>query len=150
MNEQIWEIYPKACNIVDTYRRQFANMGLEDAMCMKNARVAVFEDNRDYSATLIDWLSSGGHFVVGTASNMEEARALINNLGSLDVQVVTVDGNLGDITDNRDGQHIISTIRHKYPHIIIIGLGGDSLPQSDHDLTKDYGARNTVDFITNL
>ena len=111
-------------------------------MSPEKAKVFIVEDGQQWQNVIGEILTRGGHEVVLRARTKEEALAGIKKLEELDVNVVTLDGNLNEWdTSGADGQIIMSTIRTQTPDVKIIGLAGGNVRGADIDLGKS----NAVD-----
>ena len=102
-------------------------------------RVAILEDDEDYyQPRIIETVESSGHEVVAVASSRPEADQIIQQLESLQVEVIIVDGNLSHYSKGGvDGKEIIKSVHDTGFPITVIGFSTDELPEANIDLRKD-------------
>ncbi len=117
---------------------------------MEAKRVAIIEDITPWQRVIAHHIEVAGHKVVDRARSLEEALALVKKLKALQVDIVTLDGNLtlGE-GSGKEGRTILAEIRKNAPKVKIIGISGDPMPQADVDLRKE-NVRNLGDAIARL
>ena len=105
---------------------------------MEGKRVIIIEDIAPWQRVIARHVIEAGHTIVGSATSLDEALALVKKLQALQVDVVTLDGNLtlGD-GSGKEGRTILAEIRKNTPKVKIIGLSGDPMPAADIDLRKE-------------
>lgn len=104
-------------------------------MSPDNARVLVVEDDSCLQEAIRETLERGGHRVVGNAPTRDLAITLIKS--ELDLDVVTLDGNLHDgIYDGKDGQVVLAVIRANRPEVKIVGVSSGGVPGADANVSK--------------
>ncbi|MFH1610813.1 MAG: hypothetical protein ABIJ43_05935 [Candidatus Beckwithbacteria bacterium] len=111
--------------------------------------LAIFEDHQRSIDSMQRLLEMSGYSVVGLATTMQEAQALIDQLKDLGVKVALVDGNLveGDYS-NYDGQQIIEQIQEKAPGVRTIGQPSrGSIPGANFNVSKGESPRSLINAL---
>jgi CheY-like chemotaxis protein len=105
---------------------------------MEAKRVAIIEDITPWQRVIARHVEIAGHTVVDRARSLDEALALVKKLKALQVDVVTLDGNLtlGE-GSGKEGRTILAEIRKNAPKVKVIGISGDPMPAADIDLGKE-------------
>jgi CheY-like chemotaxis protein len=107
-------------------------------MSPEKARVFVVEDNERFQKIIIKRLKKAGHSVVATATTLDQALAMVDQLEQLGVGVAVLDGNLSDYdVSGNDGREILKAIQKKDPNVITVGMSLDDFEGTDVDLGKD-------------
>jgi CheY-like chemotaxis protein len=103
----------------------------------EKAKVAVFEDDKDYRGFIEEFLQDTGHTIVAMATTFPEALALAQRLSALGVEIAILDANLtkGE-NDGSEGQTVLRAIRELAPHVKVIGMSGVAFRGVDFDLGK--------------
>ena len=115
----------------------------------------IFEDDISYYEIIHRILEEAGFTVAFIATTLLAANAEIARFGEYGVDVVTLDGNLGDFDYGKDAKAIIAKIREDFPQTLIIGLSGNSLPVESQDHSRpgvnvDLGKSNTIQLKSTL
>jgi CheY-like chemotaxis protein len=121
-------------------------------MCPENAMVFLAEDDPEFRGELIpDSLRPGGHQVVLSAGNLEQALQMVDRFSDFGVQVAIIDANLaeGDYS-GRDGRILLKAIREKAPGVKIVGCSQSDVPGVDVNVRKKYIADDLASTVTNL
>ena len=119
-------------------------------MAPERAKVFVAEDDSAWQLIIKKGLERSGHEVVVTATDLESALALVDQLESLGVDVAVLDGNLNKYeSSGRDGQALLHAIRTKCPKVKTVGMSALSVPGSDLDLGKS-GCHKIGEAVNNL
>jgi len=103
-------------------------------MCPEKANVLVVENKKAWQLLVRSSLEAAGHTVVDLAQTLEEALTAARKLKESEIQVVTVDGDLG--TSVRDGKAVIEAIRTHAPGVKIVGVAGSKMLKADANVTK--------------
>lgn len=116
----------------------------------EKARVFVAEDNPDWQKHIEEILNRAGHSVVARATTLGEGLKIIEQFGELQIQVATIDGNLGeDDTSGYDGRALVAAIDRLAPDVKTIGMSGLSVSGVTVDLGKG-NIRQLGEAVTNL
>lgn len=116
----------------------------------------IFEDDKSYYEIIHRILEEAGFTVAFIATTLQAA---LDEIAQFEVyggvNLVTVDGNLGDFNYGQDAKKIIQRLRALSPQTIIIGLSGNSLPVESQDHSRpgvnvDLGKSNTIQLKSTL
>jgi len=106
-------------------------------MSPEKAKVFVTEDDERFQKIIKRYLEEAGHSVIATATNLDQALAMVDQLEQLGVDVAVLDGNLDkDDVSGYDGRTVLEAIREKTPRVKTIGMSGNSVKGTDVDLGK--------------
>ena len=97
------------------------------------SRVFIVEDHEGVRRTLRSFMISGNHEVVGEATSLEEAKAMLQTFPEDFVQVAIIDG---EFPRRGDGEALAQFIREHRPGIKIISLAGQPETFGDRNFLK--------------
>lgn len=106
-------------------------------MSPEKAKVFVVEDDKFWQMAIKGVLEDAGHSVVASATTLDEALVMVEQLKEMGVDVAVLDGNLDpDEYQGFDGQTVLRAIQEKAPEVKTIGMSGNSVKGTDIDLGK--------------
>jgi len=101
-------------------------------MCPEHARIGIVDDDVDVRESIRRFLRMSGHEVVAEAGSLKEALLLASRLNYLDVEVLLLDGNLGE--SNEDWREVLEAVSHYAPGVKVVAFSSN--PMDDPRVVK--------------